>query len=67
MSTNGTIKVKYILDKPNGDFQKGIIYDVRRPKCSNAEKWLAYTDKHGDHYAYPSSWFEIIEAKNASS
>lgn len=61
MLMNGTFKARYILEKPNGDFKKDEIYTVRRPKCSNPEKWVAYTDQYGDHYAYPSSWFEIVE------
>lgn len=61
MLTNGTIKARYISNERSSEFKKGEVYTVSRPICANPERWIAYTDRNGEHYAIPADRFEIIE------
>lgn len=60
MLTNG-FKVKYIKDNAYG-LVKGCIYEAfhAKSKFGNTEM-LCILDPSGEEYAYPASWFIIIE------
>ena len=61
MSGSNQVKVQFMLDDKFG-FEKGRIYDAFLPqtKFGNTEM-VCVIDKFGEEYAYPASWFEIIE------
>lgn len=60
MSMNG-IKVKYIKENAYG-FVKGEIYDAFLAKSKFGKtEMICIVDNSGEEYAYPVSWFEIIE------
>lgn len=58
MSTNGTIKVRYVADGHRMGLKRGQIYDAMI--CKDNEQILIITDAYGDEYGYPVSEFEIV-------
>ena len=63
MSMTGTIKAKYIGKDGKYGFVRGEIYDAYEIKgdVPNKEDIIAVVDRHGEEYAYPKEWFEIVE------
>ena len=60
MLTNG-IKVKFIKDNAYG-FIKGNIYNAFQAKSKFGKtKMICIINSDGEEYAYPASWFEVIE------
>ena len=61
MLMNGELKARYISDQHYTGFVKGEVYIVTRPICDDPERWIAYTDASGNHYALPSYLFELVD------
>lgn len=63
MSMNGikTFKAVYVRDDAYG-FVKGQVYECFHAKSKfGSTEMLCVVDDSGEEYAYPASWFEIIE------
>lgn len=66
MSMNGIeyIQVKYIRDNAYG-FVKNQVYRAFKAKSKfGSTEMICIVEKSGEEYAYPASWFEIIELSN---
>ena len=61
MSGNKQVKVRFIQDDKYG-FVKDEVYVafLPRSKFGNTEM-VCVIDKFGEEYAYPASWFKVIE------
>jgi len=61
MNGNKQVKVRFTQDDKYG-FIKGEVYAAFLPqtKFGNTEM-VCVIDKFGEEYAYPASWFEIVE------
>jgi hypothetical protein len=57
------IKVKYIGENGKYGFAFGEFYNAYEIKGNvpNKKDIIAVVDKHGEEYAYPKEWFEIVE------
>ena len=62
---SGKVRVKFIADDKHG-FVKGNIYDgyLIKSQVPHKDEIISVMDKHGDEYAYPKSWFEIVSQEN---
>ena len=55
------IQVRYISNLTKTGFKKGYIYDATFLKNDPLNKWYVIKDYTGEEYAYPRSWFEVVE------
>lgn len=61
MNGNKTVKAEYIRDDAYG-FIKGKMYECFPAKSKFGDtEMLCIIDNSGEEYAYPSSWFRIVE------
>ena len=62
ISMNGKIKVKCIKENKYG-LSVGNVYDAYAIKSpiKNKNDFISVVDGYGEEYAYPKSFFEIIE------
>ena len=64
MPDDKTIKLKFILEKEIYGFKKDVIYNAIRckDKLNGVEMvGIANIDEDGEEYAYPFSWFDLVE------
>ena len=55
-----TMKVKFIKPEKTREFENGQIIKARYPADMN-KNIIVITNKWGEHYGYPATWFEVIE------
>ena len=66
INNNEKMKVKYILSKEYYGFKHNQVYDAVSCKEKLGKKEMisiVNMDGDGEEYAYPASWFEIIDDK----
>ena len=56
------MKVKFIARDKTREFKEGEILEAERVVSKlKSEPLIMIADKWGENYAYPASWFEMVE------
>ena len=58
---DNTFKVKFVAEDKTKEFKKGDILNAFLPPDDSSGKWYGITNRWGENYGYPASWFEIVE------
>lgn len=63
MWMSGNMKIRFIAPDKTKEFKPGEILEARYPIGNGKEIKTMYgiTNRFGEHYAYPASWFELVE------